>query len=83
MYARVTVEFLDERGKQERPKISADVALHEDVAVVARDEPRGVLFWIFGEAEKKLAQAAEPAPRAPREEPAEADGREADTEGDE
>ena len=83
MYARVTVEFLDERGKQERPKVSADVALHEDVAVVAREEPRGVLFWIFGEAEKKLARAAEPAPRPPREEPAEAKGLEANPESNE
>lgn len=59
MYARVTVEFLDDRGKPERQKLAADVLLHEDVAAVAHDEPRGVLFWIFAEAEKKIVAEAE------------------------
>lgn len=78
MYARVTVEFLDERGKQERPKVSTDVGLHEDVAAVARDDPRGVLFWIFDEAEKKITREAESAaaqakPEIPQGRPTEAD----------
>jgi len=59
MYARVTVEFLDDRGKAERPKLAADVILHEDVAAVARDDPRGVLFWIFAAAEKRIVADAE------------------------
>jgi len=54
MNARVTVEFIDDRGRPVRQKLAVDVLLHEDIETIVRDDPRGALFWIFNGVEKSL-----------------------------